>query len=133
RFDEEKDALAYINKIENIYPGEVIFQVKRSQMYVDAKRYREARKLAAQLIDNNKLEPGHRYLLQSILRQTVTNEIGVNYQYIGFSEDYANDDPWHSISGEYQHNFGRTTTLARVTYSERGIRDGILYELEAYP
>lgn len=132
RFDEKEDALNYINNLEVIYPADNMFQVKRSQLYLDAKRPTEARKLASQLI-NNDLEPGHRYLLQNILRQTVTNEIGVNYQYIGFSKDYSSDDPWHSVSGEYQHNFGRTSTLARVTYSERGNRNGILYELEAYP
>jgi len=133
RFDEEEDALTFINNLDKIYPGDIMFQVKRSQIYLDAKRYREARKLAEQLIDNYDLEPGHRYLLQNILRQTVTNEIGINYNYVGFSKDYTSNDPWHSISGEYQHNFGRTATLARVTYSDRGIRDGILYELEAYP
>ncbi|WP_394344226.1 YaiO family outer membrane beta-barrel protein [Antarcticibacterium flavum] len=74
-----------------------------------------------------------RYALQLILNRSVTDEVGINYQYIGFSEDYSRNDPWHSISGEYQHNFGRTATIARVTYSDRSFKKGNLYELEAYP
>ena len=133
RFEDKNQALEFLNSIDKIYPDDIIFQVKRSQLLLDAKQAREARVLALKLSKRDGLEPGHRYLLQNILKQTVTNEIGINYQYIGFSEDYINNDPWHSISGEYQHNFGRTATIARATFSDRGSREGVLYELEAYP
>ena len=133
RFEDESKALAYLDNIDIIYPEDIIFQVKRSQLYLEANQPKEAKKLATLLIKKNNLEPGHRYLLQNILRQTVTDEIGVNYSYIGSSKEYVDNAPWHSISGEYQHNFGRTSTLARATYSNRGTREGVLYEVEAYP
>lgn len=133
RFDDEKEALAYIDRVEKFYPGEIAFQVRRSQIYLGTNRQDEARSLAMDLMSREDLTAGDRYTLETILRQTITDEIGVNYQYIGFSEDYTAGDPWHSISAEYQHNFGRTATIARITYSDRGSRDGILYELEAYP
>lgn len=133
RFDDKSNALAYIDRLDKVYPGDIVFEVKRSQLLLDIGQYRKSRILATELIKKNDLEPGHTYLLHTILRQTVTDEVGVNYQYIGFSDEYTNNDPWHSISGEYQHNFGRTATLARITYSDRGFRDGMIYELEAYP
>src|SRR5690606_3866338 len=133
RFEDESKALAYLDNIDIIYPEDIIFQVKRSQLYLEANQPKEAKKLATLLIKKNNLEPGHRYLLQNVLRQTVTDEIGVNYSYIGSSKEYVDNAPWHRISGEYQHNFGRTSTLARATYSNRGTREGVLYEVEAYP
>ena len=133
RFDKDEEALGFIDHVEKFYPGEIAFQVRKAQFYLNTKRRAEARSLAMDLIRREDLTSGDRYTLETILRQTITDEIGVNYQYIGFSEDYKAGDPWHSISGEYQHNFGRTATIARATYSERGSRDGILYELEAYP
>ena len=133
RFGDDDKALIYISRLDKYYPGDISLQVKRSQLYLDTKQHSEARILARELINRDDLSPGDHYIIQNILRQTVTNEIGINYQYIGFSDDYVNSDPWHSISGEYQHNFGGTATLARVTYSDRGTRDGTLYEVEAYP
>lgn len=133
RFEEKDKALNYLKLVEEIYPGDIQLQVRKSQLYVVIKQPAEARLLARQLIIREGLTPADRYALNVILRQTMRDEIGVNYQYIGFSKDYNNSDPWHSISGEYQHNFGRTAAIARITYSDRGNRNGILYELEAYP
>ncbi len=132
-FEDENQALNYVNRMEEIYPGDISLLVRKSRLYLDTQQNEEARSLARELIMSNEITSGDRYILEVILRQTVTDEIGVNYQYIGFSEGYNNIDPWHSISGEYQHNFGRTATLARLTYSDRGTRNGTLYELEAYP
>jgi len=133
RFDDKHQALDFINRVEKIYPGEMSLQVKKAQIYSEMKQPKEARTLAMDLLRREDLTSGDRYLLATILRETITNEIGINYQYIGFSDDYTVSDPWHSVSGEFQHNFGRTATLARATYSERGSSNGTLYELEAYP
>ncbi len=132
-FQDKDKALEYLNRVEKNYPDDISFMVLRSQLYLDTKQHKEAGTLARKLIRANNLSSGDRYILQNILRQTVTDEVGINYQYIGFSEVYNRNDPWHSISGEYQHTFGRTATIARITYSDRGFRDGTLYELEAYP
>lgn len=133
RFSDENEALMYINKVEGIYPGEKGLQIKKAQLYLNLKRPKEARSLATDLFSHPQLTGEDRYALQLLFNRSVTNEMGINYQYIGFSEDYTQNDPWHSISGEFQHNFGRTATIARVTYSDRSSRDGKLYELEAYP
>lgn len=133
RFTEEDEALNYIEKIEDIYPGDIGLQIKKAQLYLNLKRQKEARTLAMEIFTYPKLTGEDRYALQLLLNRSVTNEIGVNYQYIGFSEEYSRNDPWHSISGEYQHNFNRTTTIARVTHSDRSFQNGNLFELEAYP
>ncbi|HSI70282.1 MAG TPA: YaiO family outer membrane beta-barrel protein, partial [Gillisia sp.] len=130
---EEEQALNYIEKVESIYPGEMGLQIKKAQLYLDLNRQKEARDLAMKLFSQSRLSGEDRYALQLLLNRSVTNEVGVNYQYIGFSEEYTRNDPWHSMSGEYQHNFGRTATIARVTYSDRSFSSGYLYELEAYP
>ncbi|CAN5238472.1 hypothetical protein BH23BAC2_BH23BAC2_17360 [soil metagenome] len=133
RFPLPQQALSYIEKVEIIYPNDMALQVRKARLYIDLNRRKEARSLAMDLISRPTLTGEERYSLQLLLNQTVTDAVGINYQYIGFSEDYARNSPWHSVSGEYQHNFGRTAAIARLTYSDRSFRDGILYELEAYP
>lgn len=133
RFTGEQEAMNYIEKVEKVYPGDIGIQIRKAQLYIDLDRRKDARNLAMELISRPELSGEERYSLQLLLNQTLTDEIGVNYQYIGFSKDYTQNAPWHSLIGEYQHNFNRTATIARVTYSERSSREGVLYELEAYP
>lgn len=133
RFTDKEGALNYLEKLEKIYPDETAIQIRKAQLFIDLGRRKDARSLAMDLISRPHLSGEKRYSLQLMLNQTVTDVIGINYQYINFSEDYSRNDPWHSISGEYQHNFGRTATIARLTYSDRSFREGVLYELEAYP
>jgi YaiO family outer membrane protein len=133
RFDNEEQALWYIEKLENIYPGDTGLQIKKAQLYLGIDRQKEARSLAMELFSRPNLTGEDRYAIQILLIRSVTNQVGINYQYIGFSDEYTRNEPWHSVSGEYQHNFGRTATIARVTYSDRSFRNGNLYELEAYP
>ena len=50
RFDDEKEALAFIDRVEKFYPGEIAFQVRRSQIYLGTNRQGEARSLAMDLM-----------------------------------------------------------------------------------
>lgn len=133
RFTGELEAINYIEKVEKVYPDDIGIQIRKAQLYIESGRRKDARSLAMDLISRPVLSGEERYSLQLLLNRTVTDEVGLNYQYIGFSKDYSQNDPWHSVSGEYQHNFNRTATIARVTYSERSSREGVLYEFEAYP
>lgn len=133
RFLQPGQALIFIEKVENIYPNDMALQLRKARIYLDLNRRKEARSLAMALISRPNLTGEERYGLQLLLNQTVTDVVGINYQYIGFSKEYFRQAPWHSVSGEYQHNFGRTAAIARLTYSDRAITHGTLYELEAYP
>ena len=64
---------------------------------------------------------------------TVKNAVQVTGQYISFSEDYSRNNPWYSLSAEYQHNFSGMAVIGRLTYSDRSHSSGNLYEVEAYP
>src|SRR5690606_3740935 len=94
---------------------------------------KEARALANSLITSPDLSGGQRYALQQLLNRTVSTEIGIGYQYTGFSDDYSRKDPWNNASLEYQRNFNRTPVIARVSYTDRSYDQSLLYELEAYP
>lgn len=133
QFTTEKAALDFIKTVEVFYPRDPGLKIKKAQLLLNVGSRKEARALALELYDTPGVTGGDRYLLQTILKQSISDEVGINYQYIGFSEEYSRTDPWHTISAEYQHNFGRTAVIGRVNYSDRQYDDGILYELESYP
>lgn len=136
RFDRSRsaeEALDLLDRILGIYPDDLSFQVKKASLLIENHKTHEARALAKNLITRKNLPGKERYILQNILKQTISNEIGINYQYIDFSQEYSRSNSWNNMSGEYQHSFNRTVVLGRVTYSDRQYDQGMLYELEAYP
>ena len=133
KFKIPAKAIIFLDKLLSIYPADLSFQVRKAQLLLQNKQRQDARELARELISKEGITGAERYVLQSILNRTVTDEIGVSYQFINFSDDYARKDPWHIGSVEYQHNFNRTAVIGRINYSDRSYDQGSLYELEAYP
>lgn len=131
-FQSTPEALAYLKKLETFYPEEIDLQVEKAELLLKTGNRKEARGLASSLF-SEEISDEQSYLLRQILNQTISNELGVNFQYINFSEDYSRNSSWTSLSAELQHNFGRTAMIGRVNYSDRGYDNGTLYELEAYP
>ncbi|MCM4157558.1 YaiO family outer membrane beta-barrel protein [Gramella sp. AN32] len=129
---DPQTALVFLDKIEAKESLDTNLKILKSQLLLEDHQKNKSRKIALELFNDPNLEEKNRYLLQNILKRTISNEIGVNYQYIYFSEDYTREN-WQTISPEFQHNFNRTAVIARVNYTDRGYDDGILYELEAYP
>lgn len=133
KFENPKEALNFIEELNQFYPGDTELQIWKSQMLLKDNQRKKARSLATELISQKDISGANRYILQNILTRTVSDEIGLNYQYINFSSDYARNKSWNSISAEYQHNFKRTAVIGRVNYADRNYDQAILYELEAYP
>ena len=126
-------SLLFLQSLEENYGLGTKLKVLKSSLYLKTNNRKEARDLALQLFNEQGLEDDDRYTLQNILKRTIANEIGINYQYISFSDDYTRRDSWHTISPEFQHYFNRTAVIARVNYTDRSFDQGTLYELEAYP
>ncbi|MFV8226489.1 YaiO family outer membrane beta-barrel protein [Christiangramia aquimixticola] len=126
------EALKYIDKIEKKDSLNHDLKLLKAQLLLENKQPSEAREIALELFNNPELDKNDRYVLQNILKRTISNEIGINYQYISFSDDYNRED-WQTISPEFQHYFNKTAVIARLNYTNRVSKDGILYELEAYP
>ena len=127
------EGLEYLHRLESVYPEEIAIQIAKAQLLLEEDRKKEARALAGYYISSSKLSGEQRYVLQQILNRTVSQEIGLSYQHISFSDEYSRNDSWNNGSLEYQHNFGRTPVLARVSYTDRSYDQSLLYELEAYP
>ncbi len=125
-------ALNFLVTIEQSSQLSTNTKILKAQLLLENKQKSESREIALELFNDPQLEEKDRYLLQNILKRTISNELGINYQYIHFSEAY-NRDAWQTISPEFQHYFNRTAVIARVNYNDRGSKDGTLYELEAYP
>jgi YaiO family outer membrane protein len=132
RFTDKEEALVYLSLLEKFYPDESSLKIQKAQLLIKLKRRQEAREIALKSIEDTGISGADRYVLQTILNRTVSNEIAINYQLINFSEDYGRD-PWHTVSAEFQHNIDRTAVIGRINYTDRAYDRGTLYELEAYP
>ncbi len=132
-YPEIEARLAYLEELgKKISPSNHL-KLLKSSLYLKAGKPKEAREIAMNLFQNSDLDKDLRYQLQNILTRTVSDEIGVNYQYIHFDQAYSRNDPWNSISAEYLHYFNRTALIGRVLYTDRSYDQGYLYELESYP
>lgn len=129
---EPATALAYINNLERFYEPDDKLKVLKASLFLKNGERKEAREIALSLF-NQDIGNDLRYTLQNILNRTVSNEIGLNYQYINFSEDYSRNSPWNTVSGEFLHYFKRTALIGRVTYTDRSYDQSYLYEIESYP
>ncbi|MDT0643733.1 YaiO family outer membrane beta-barrel protein [Zunongwangia sp. F363] len=133
RFQDNQKAFQYLSRLDSLYPGDTSLKIQQAKLLLKMNRRKEAREIALKTIEASGISGANRYVLQTILNRTVSNEIGINYQFINFSKDYSRDKPWHTVSGEFQHNFNRTAVIGRVNYTDRAYDQGTLYELEAYP
>lgn len=123
--------MAMIDFLIEKYSHPIEISIVKAQFLFKRGMFRSSRDLALTLIDE-KITGSQRYQLNLLLRATVRNEVGVNYQYFDFDDAY-NRENWQNFIVEYQHNFNATTAIARVTHSDRGIDSGELYELDIYP
>ncbi|MCB7479804.1 YaiO family outer membrane beta-barrel protein [Christiangramia sediminis] len=129
---DPESALSFLSKLEERDTLSANLKILKAELLLQNKDKAASRKIALELFNNSELDKNKRYTLQNILKRTISNEIGVNYQYIHFSDDY-NRDNWQTISPEFLHYFNRTAVIARVNYTDRGFDQGTLYELESYP
>lgn len=131
-FKNPEEALNFLERMISVYPEDISLKVKKTDFLLKTERQAEARSLAKKIIVED-ISGAERYLLENILNRTVKNSLGLNYQYIGFSEEYSRKKPWSTISLEYQRNIGPTAVIGRTTFSDRRYDQGVLYEIEAYP
>ncbi len=132
-YTSSEERLNYIETISEYYELNNSLKSLYASLLLKAGNREKARAIALELFNQAELEQDFRYQLQNILIRTVSDEIGVNYQYINFGSNYSRDDPWHTINAEYLHYFNRTAVIGRVHYTDRGYDQGYLYELESYP
>lgn len=133
KFPAAPEALVFLNRILTVYPEDTGLKVQKALLLLQDGQRKEARELALELVSKNDISGGQRYSLQNVLNRTISDEMGINYQYINFSEAYSRSDSWNLLSLEYQHNFDRTAVIGRINYTNRGYDEGKLYELEVYP
>lgn len=99
---------------------------------IENNQKKEAKKLLKTL-PKSSFTDGQNYRYQQILKRVHTNQVGVAYEVISFSEEYRNQNTWNTFSVDYQHLIGATTLIGRVTHSNRTQLYGTLYEIESYP
>lgn len=126
-------ALSYTDNLLKIYENDSEIKIKKAEILLENKNSSKARAIALEVYASEQITDGQRYALHQLINLTVKNAIQVTGQYIGFSDDYARDDPWYAMSAEFQHNFSRLSLIGRATFSDRSYDQGSFYEIEAYP
>lgn len=122
----------FFEKLSETYPNDIEIDLVQAELLFSRGNLQLAREVSLDILTREGLSGKHRLQLNNILRATVKNEVGLTYQVFSFDENY-NRDNWQNYILEYQHNFKKTTFLGRLTYSDRSINTGELYELEVYP
>ena len=125
--------LKFLKEVEETIPENVTLETRRAELLIKTGNRQAGRKIAKKFISHQDITGSERYALQQILSRSTLNEIGVSYQYINFSEEYARNESWNNFTAEYLRNLHRTAVIARINYVDRGYEQGTLYELEAYP
>ncbi|AVR45965.1 hypothetical protein C7S20_12265 [Christiangramia fulva] len=132
-YSDASESLSFINEIEMNYEVGDEIRTLQASLLLKVKQPEKARKIALELFKKPDLNKNLRYQLQNILTRTVSDEIGLSYQYVNFSKGYSRTNPWNTIIGEYLHYFNRTALIGRIHYTDRSFDNGYLYELESYP
>jgi len=73
------------------------------------------------------------YTFHVLLKKLSKNQIGINHEILSFLKEYPTQKTWNTTNIEYLHYFGLSAATVRFTYSERAIKEGLLYEIESYP
>lgn len=72
-----------------------------------------------------------RALANTVKDKIAKNRVGVRYEYVGFDKRFS--DPWHFLTVDYTRETDLGSITASVNYANRFARNGLQYELEAYP
>jgi YaiO family outer membrane protein len=59
------------------------------------------------------------------------NRISLQYDYIYFDKQFPN--PWQVVGLDYYHTFGQSLVIWTLNYANRFNRNGLQYEVDAYP
>jgi len=73
------------------------------------------------------------YTFHVLLKKLSKNQIGINHEILSFLKEYPTQKTWNTTNIEYLHYFGLSAATVRFTYSDRAIKEGLLYEIESYP
>ncbi|MGK9121150.1 YaiO family outer membrane beta-barrel protein [Olivibacter jilunii] len=125
--------LKAVESYQSTYPEDLHLQALKAYLLLENKQKKAAQELSRKLLKEKGLSGQDQYQLQVTYKRSITNEVGIGYQYIGFSSDYINTEPWQTVTLEYQRNINRTAIIGRTMLSGRDERDGQFYEVEAYP
>ncbi|WP_159076469.1 YaiO family outer membrane beta-barrel protein [Flagellimonas amoyensis] len=95
---------------------------------------KENQRASATLTDALKHHPKStvvRSLLQNMGTGTYRNEVGVDYSFVHFKEQF--NEPWHIASLNYQHQTNIGPLIGRLSYGNRFGMGSSQFELDFYP
>jgi len=131
-FKNKERLASYIENTNAFFENNIDFKLAKTEalLLVDERKLaKEELSIIMKLQRNDK----QNYTFHLLLKRLSKNQIGINHETLSFLKEYPTQRTWNTTSIEYLHYFGLSAATARVTYSDRVVKKGVLYEIESYP
>ena len=131
-FKNKENLARYIGNTNIYFENNINYRLAKTEALLlvnEQKLAKEELSIVMKLPRNDK----QNYTFHLLLKRLSKNQIAVNHETLSFLKEYPTQKTWNTTSIEYLHYFGLSAATARVTYSNRVAKKGILYEIESYP
>lgn len=129
--DHYDKALTVCNKGLSANPTSEELLLRKAKILKALKQYKEASKIADQLLQSNKRNTTALVLASSVRDAAAVNKLGVSYGYSYFDKQFAT--PWHLPSISYSRYTKIGSVGCNLNYAKRFGKSGWQGEIEAYP
>jgi len=131
-FKNKENLASYIEKTNTFFRNNINYRLAKTEALLfvnEIKLAKEELSILMKLPRNDK----QNYTFHLLLKRLSKNQIGINHETLSFLKEYPTQKTWNTTSIEYLHYFGLSAATARITYSDRVAKEGVLYEIESYP
>jgi len=130
---KNKERLArYIELTNTFFEDNIDYKLAKTELLLlvdERKLAKEELSIIMKFPRNDK----QNYTFHVLLKKLSKNQIGINHEILSFLKKYPTQKTWNTTNIEYLHYFGLSAATVRFTYSDRAIKEGLLYEIESYP
>ena len=123
-------ALAYANSALILNPVSEELLLKKTKILIDLQDYEEAYRTIDTLLHVNRGNTEAFVYAERIKDLTRINTIGTSYDYEHFDKVF---DPWHAVAVSYSRKTAIGSITGRINYANRFLKDGVQFEVDAYP
>ncbi|RYD55438.1 MAG: YaiO family outer membrane beta-barrel protein [Sphingobacteriales bacterium] len=129
--DNDSLAMIVINKGLTYHPQSVPLLLRKAKVLEKTRDFKGATIILDSVLrlDNGNAEA--RALSQRISDHISLNRIGITYEHVYFDKQFP--DPWNLVSVDYTRQTKVGSIGGRVTYANRFQKEGVQYEVDAYP
>lgn len=131
--NENNAALETINAALQYHPTSEDLLIRKAKVLTAMQSYQQADSLLNIILKRDKKNTNALSLSNNIRNNIALNRIGINYDFVTFDKGFTSRSPWHYVDLSYIRQTKKGAVIANVNYANRFDKNGVQFELEAYP